>query len=632
EKIPAWLQEAKDRPVPEWADEADLVFLLEQEMAEVSPSKARIIGRQVVKLRTSKALGIASLIAFQRHKEDFFLLGGWKIRPDDEVSEYGYKYLTQEPADDSYEFSMSKVNSLSRGGALPGDIIGWEYELQTRPEAQTQTWEFGGAFPVLESRFGLKTPAGWSYQARVLNLEHLEPSVDDRGYTVWVVRNQPAIEPEPLGLPFRDLAPALFVSYAPGSGPREGWGSGSWRNVSQWYKAIFTGQAVPDREIREAAARLAGGRPTRLAAIREITRHVQEMRYLNTAVGRSVAEPHPASQVLRNRYGDCEDKSVLTVTMLREIGVQAYPVLALTSDRGSITPDFPTPIQFNHVIVAIQDPGEEVLPASVEIPNLGRFIIFDPTDPVGGVGELHDSLQGTRALIVTDATEDLVALPRLPPESSRRESETRVEFASGGGIDVKASTRFLGSSAREQRWYFRSNPGEKFRQDFLSGLKSRYGKGEVQGVKVSGVETPGDPVAAELDFWIPLPGRDLGTLRTMETRIALGSRAESLTKPERKTPLRIPAGYQEVDLTVIRVPEGWGLAGLPGETRAAASFGDYRWTAEETEGTLVIDRRLTVRAGTVPPGEYPSAREFFNAVARGDATKVVFEKAPGAGG
>ena len=45
-------------------------------------------------------------------------------------------------------------------------------------------------------------------------------------------------------------------------------------------------------------------------------------------LGLSAFQPHPASEVCRNRYGDCKDMATLLVTMLHEAGIKtAWPVL-----------------------------------------------------------------------------------------------------------------------------------------------------------------------------------------------------------------------------------------------------------------------------------------------------------------
>jgi transglutaminase superfamily protein len=387
-------------------------------------------------------------------------------------------------------------------------------------------------------------------------------------------------------------------------------------------------QTVADDSIRRTAAQLASGPGEGIEKIRAVTRFVQGVRYLNVAMGRSTAEPHPAPQILKNRFGDCEDKSVLTITLLREIGVDAYPVQARTSDIGALEPEFPVPNQFNHAIVAIESPEGVDLPSTIDGGPLGRLIIFDPTDSVSGLGDLDRHLQGTRAVVSHANHGGLVMLPTLSPETNARDIEASVSFAAAGGIDLKAKITYIGQYAAAKRWHYGEVRGDKRKEEISAYLASHYGRAEVKRFDLVGVETPDEPLVLNLDVSMPLPGRDMGTMRTMATQFLLASRAEILSETERRSPLRVQAGYRETDRTTLDVPAGWrALSPLP-SVQSTSALGEYRMGARVEGGRLIVERELIVRAGTVGPAAYGPVKKFFDDVARGDASAIAFEAAP----
>ena len=53
----------------------------------------------------------------------------------------------------------------------------------------------------------------------------------------------------------------------------------------------------------------------------------KDIRYVAIEYGDSGYEPHHAKEVFVNRYGDCKDQAILLITMLKEAGIEAYPVL-----------------------------------------------------------------------------------------------------------------------------------------------------------------------------------------------------------------------------------------------------------------------------------------------------------------
>ena len=61
-------------------------------------------------------------------------------------------------------------------------------------------------------------------------------------------------------------------------------------------------------------------------------------------------------EVFGNQYGDCKDKHTLLSAMLIAAGLRASP--AMMNSARKIDPDVPSPGQFDHVITAVQLPGE----------------------------------------------------------------------------------------------------------------------------------------------------------------------------------------------------------------------------------------------------------------------------------
>src|SRR5208282_5268181 len=68
--------------------------------------------------------------------------------------------------------------------------------------------------------------------------------------------------------------------------------------------------------------------PGREQQILTVLQFVQdEVRYFAIEIGASSEKPADPSAVFSRRFGDCKDKSLLFVTILRALGIEAYPVL-----------------------------------------------------------------------------------------------------------------------------------------------------------------------------------------------------------------------------------------------------------------------------------------------------------------
>ncbi|MFX8207373.1 transglutaminase domain-containing protein, partial [Acinetobacter baumannii] len=80
-----------------------------------------------------------------------------------------------------------------------------------------------------------------------------------------------------------------------------------------------------------------------LAALRFVQR---EVRYLGIEMGANSHAPHPPETVLPRRYGDCKDKTLLTLTLLGRLGIPASPALVHTTERQAAAERLPTPWAF----------------------------------------------------------------------------------------------------------------------------------------------------------------------------------------------------------------------------------------------------------------------------------------------
>ncbi|HTE24466.1 DUF3857 domain-containing transglutaminase family protein, partial [Flavitalea sp.] len=87
-------------------------------------------------------------------------------------------------------------------------------------------------------------------------------------------------------------------------------------------------------------------------------RFVQDdIRYLGLEIGVNTHRPHAPGEVFKNGYGDCKDKALLLATILRNQDIHAYAALVNTRIRGELINKAPSPYEFDHVIVAIEQPG-----------------------------------------------------------------------------------------------------------------------------------------------------------------------------------------------------------------------------------------------------------------------------------
>lgn len=236
----------------------------------------------------------------------------------------------------------------------------------------------------------------------------------------------------PAGAPGRfRLVNAIDISEFPN------WGAVSAAVLPLYSKAAKLEDASP---VRAEAQRIAAetSDPTRRAEM--ALQLVQEqIRYLYIGMNDGGYVPAAADLTWSRRFGDCKGKAVLLVALLRELGIEAEPVLVNTENGDLLTARLPSMAAFDHVIVRARVNGRTYW---MDGTNLGDTKLARLEAPSYKVG-----------LPIAAGSSGFV--PIVPPTMSVPSESVSMALDASAGIDVPARAsgemRFRGASAAEMR-------------------------------------------------------------------------------------------------------------------------------------------------------------------------------------
>ncbi len=124
-----------------------------------------------------------------------------------------------------------------------------------------------------------------------------------------------------------------------------------WREVVDWALPLYRETPVTEAE-REVIAAIEQAETSQEKKLLAALDFVQEqIRYLGLEMGESSHKPSLPAEVLERRYGDCKDKTRLLVSLLRELGIEAFPALVNTHSGVYLTDALPSQLAFDHAIV-----------------------------------------------------------------------------------------------------------------------------------------------------------------------------------------------------------------------------------------------------------------------------------------
>jgi hypothetical protein len=216
---------------------------------------------------------------------------------------------------------------------------------------------------------------------------------------------------------WRSVAGQFGVSF----GPKDS--VSSWAQVSRWFTQLTADrrEGTRDHSVHLRQGSRDCGWRYRSNGDRRLTAYVQHgIRYVAIEIGVGGYRPHAAQEVLASGYGDCKEKVTQLNAMLREAAIDSYYVL-INIDRDYVGTKFPSPLGFNHVILAIR---RATLSCQgrlrfFHMKNWERCFSLTPPTALLALDSLPASLQSNHGLLVADAEGELVDLPLSPPSANR---------------------------------------------------------------------------------------------------------------------------------------------------------------------------------------------------------------------
>src|SRR6185295_12651605 len=209
----------------------------------------------------------------------------------------------------------------------------------------------------------------------------------------------------------------------------------TWPQVGRWYEGLLSSLPPDSSRVTRTARELTAGGKTprdRLSSLLGFVRG--RVRYVAAEAGIAGHRPSAPEEVLNRQWGDCKDKALLLVALLRTAGVEAYPALIHLGSEDRIDAEFPSPFQFNHVIVAVAAEGV----AAMGDPVSGGYLFVDPTQEGPSIRWLQPAVQDQDALVVRNAGSALVRTP-IRQEIEGGRIEARLAVSPEGDADGEAS-------------------------------------------------------------------------------------------------------------------------------------------------------------------------------------------------
>jgi len=630
---PQWLHAQSNVTLPAYDDKTDAVLLYsETEVTVVSVDKIKTTVREAYKILRPNGRSRGTVHVAFNPQQKVKSLHGWCIPAQ------GKDYEVKDK--DAIEASLSlegaelisdvKYKQLQIPASEPGNIVGYEYELEDHPFFLQDEWVFQGRDPVRESHYSLQLPQGWEFKTSWVNRAEVSSSQAGNNRWQWALSDVKAIRNEPAMPPIEGVMGQMIVTFfAPGGKT----GFAAWDDMGRWYSALLAGRIDATPEIKQQVATVTSGKATQLANMEAIAKFVQsDIRYVAIELGVGGFQPHPAAEVFAHRYGDCKDKATLTRSMLREIGVESFHVV-INTERGAVTMETPAHHGFNHAIVAVKLPEgikDSSLVATMQDPKLGRLMFFDPTDEMTPFGQIRGALQANYGLLVTPDGGELIRLPQQPSEMNSIERTAKLTLDGQGTLMGEVKEVRLGERASSERWALRTvNKDQDRIKPIEALLASALPSYRITKAQVINLSRTDQPFGFDYSFQSTGYAKNAGGLLLVRPRV-LGNKGYGFleTKEPRNFPIELEAPARDIDSFEITIPAGYVVDDIPPPVDADYGFASYHSKTEIKGNVIDYTRTFEVKELSVPVSRADDLKKFYRIIA-GDERNTVVLKAVG---
>lgn len=340
-----------------------------------------------------------------------------------------------------------------------GDIVEYDFTLHSQerifPGQFSGHLSIGWSVPVHTQRVRVLSPVSRELFYRVSDEQQIPPSIVHGAVREldWQWHDLPEVAGDEDRPKWYSAWPHLQIS-----------SSKDWAEVATRVTPLFVFKEPPSRELLAVAdgLRKIGGTPAE-QALHALQFVQEEIRYVSISIGPGAFKPTNPNTVLSRRFGDCKDKSLLLVTILRQLGIEAHAAL-VNSRRGRVLDSaLPDPYSFDHAIVRVKIGQQTFWVDGTAEKRLSPLSVDSPAS------------YGW-ALVVDGATTGLENIPQPAPDAAGKKSDVLIDMSAGMGKPAKLqiTTSYLGRWADSQREELADGSPQRRQSSYVNYIAGYY--------------------------------------------------------------------------------------------------------------------------------------------------------------
>lgn len=536
------------------------------------------------------------------------------IKPDGTVADVGSRHIRDVSKYLNFPlYSNARVYIISFPEVAEGSVI--EYKVKVYNSQLINKKDFVLSYPVQSSepiiaaQFNISVPKESKLNIKTINEKYndfkanLAPDIQEKdGYLLyrWEFKNIAQIIPETRMPANIEINPTILISTFKG-----------WEDVYKWWWGLAKDKIKADEGIKKKVAELIKGKISEEDKIRAIYNFcAQDIRYVAVEYGQAGYEPHSAADIFKNKYGDCKDKAILLITMLKEAGISSWPVLISTKDYYNLNEDLAS-MMFNHAIAAVS--------------LKEKMVFLDATAQTCSFGDLPAGDQGRGVLLFKPDLYEIKETPMFAAEHNLVKQGLKIKINKDESLNAKKTNSTYGVYDQAQRYWLTFTQPELIREALKERIQEVSIGAKLDSYKIENLDDLNKPVVLSYEFSGSEYFTSAGALRILPQLSGVDT---SLTaKDSRKYPIDFEIhDLKEISLE-IEIPDNFTIKYIPETVNGESDWISFKAEYGRDHNKLYFRQKIGLRKNSVAQNDYPEFKKFLEGLAKQVKQRIVLERA-----
>ncbi|MCM8787860.1 MAG: DUF3857 domain-containing protein, partial [Candidatus Omnitrophica bacterium] len=511
-------------------------------------------------------------------------------------------------------YSNAKAFIISMPAVEVGSIIEYKAKIYSYKLINKNNFSFiyklKEKFPIANARFRLIVPNKIKVNFKLLNLEYanginLNPinyNLENRVVYEWKFKNIPPIITESAMPPLPTVNPSILIS-----------NFSCWDEIYNWWYSLYKDKIFLDEAVKKFLKELIRDSKTDLDKIKKIYEFcAKEIRYVGVEYGESGYEPHRAVDIFWNRYGDCKDKAILLISLLREVGFMAYPVLISTKDGYNAQKDFPS-LNFNHAIVAL---------------SYNQNLIFmDPTSCCTSFFDLPLDDQDRTVIVFFDDGYKILDTPLFFENIT--EYRTDIYIKENEDAVLKRKVKTIGYPAAYQRYYFKNTHPDIIEENLKHKITSINPSSVLIDYTIKDIDSLDKVPILEYTFKAKKFLNPAKNLKILPTLSDIDINAALIAKQERIFGAEFEWLSKEISKIRVILPKNLTIKYVPLDKKISNIWFDFQSRYKQKINFLEIYKVFAIKKKFISKEEYKEFKKALEEVLYLLKEEIILEKSDG---